>query len=593
MNERRLDVAQSFNDNTTLREKVWNLINLTQANQLFVHSSQLDVQYKVMDGKKESVTTRPVPEILTVCVLNALVPNSSMLLVGGHGGAKTTLVKLLGRMFTGKPLDEIEEGILRGHPQLTEEKILATLDLPKLMKGEEVVKWRSFVQDFWKIIDEVNRMTPYAQNILLSLLAEQRVKFYDASYPVSQFCLFATMNPQDAGTFDLPVPFLDRFGISLPFSMPTTNDLSLILKSKDTKLFGYDEFMQVPAILSIEEMMRIWRLVDAQKISEEAEDFIHAIIREFSVCDRINKGVSNEKEIGPDLCADCHLNTTKVVCNKVTTILSVRAAKDMQRYVKALAWLMGVPADIYLVMTIAPYVVQHRVKYVSTEVSQGPYFGDKMRFTRALIGIVRDRFLLRKEAMDIMKAIEKGEASDDALDVLAAYAKNDLVVKTDFVPVAKVYLDERYRGYSKRIEDAYEAKDIDALLEMKRDLYNDTEMLNKGELLTKIGIYLDILTQRTYKFSFGKWRDQIWAELAAEFHFLEPELRKSLITPLQKQMRTKDSTIGLSVTGREDESDVFLDISGGNDALLIKEILVRAGVYLEEDLVPRKRGKGD
>ncbi|NMC04476.1 MAG: MoxR family ATPase, partial [Candidatus Lokiarchaeota archaeon] len=436
---------QPFNDNVDLRDRVWNIINLTQANQLFVHSSQLDVRFKEKDGRKESIVTRPVPEILTVCVLNALVPNSSMLLIGGHGGAKTTLVKLLGRMFTGKPLDEIEEGILRGHPQLTEEKILATLDLPKLMKGEEIVKWRSFVKDFWKIIDEVNRMTPYAQNILLSLLAEQRVKFYDASYPVSQFCLFATMNPQDAGTFDLPVPFLDRFGISLPFSMPTTNDLSLILKSKDTKLFGYDEFMQVPAILSVEEMMRIWRLVDAQKISEEAEDFIHAIIREFSVCDRINKGVSNEKEVGPDLCADCHLNTPKVVCNKVTTILSVRAAKDLQRYTKALAWLMGVPADIHLVMTIAPYVLHHRAKYVGTEISQGPYFGDKMRFTRALLEIVRDRFLLRKDAMDIMKDIKKGSASKDALETLEAYATNDLVVKIDYVPVAKVYLDDRYR----------------------------------------------------------------------------------------------------------------------------------------------------
>nr|MDO8118135.1 hypothetical protein [Candidatus Sigynarchaeota archaeon] len=126
---------------TDLRGLVWSIINLTQANQLFVHSSQLDVQYGSQDGKKK-IITRSVPEILTICVLNVLVPNSSMLLVGGHGGAKTTLAKLLGRMFTGTPLQEIEEGILRGHPQLTEEKILATLDLPTLMKGEEKVKWR-------------------------------------------------------------------------------------------------------------------------------------------------------------------------------------------------------------------------------------------------------------------------------------------------------------------------------------------------------------------------------------------------------------------------------------------------------------------
>jgi len=586
-----MDVAQAFNEKAELREKVWNIINLTQANQLFVHSSQLEVQYKETGRKKEVIASRPVPEILTICVLNALVPNSSCLMMGGHGGAKTTLVKLLGRMFTGKPLDDIEEGILRGHPQLTEEKILATLDLPKLMKGEEVVKWRRFVQDFWKIIDEVNRMTPYAQNILLSLLAEQRVKFYDASCSISQFCLFATMNPQDAGTFDLPVPFLDRFGISLPFSMPTTNDLSLILKSKDTKLYGYDEFMQVPAILTVEEMMRIWRFVDAQKITEEAEDFIHAIIREFSVCDRINKGISSEKEVGPDLCADCHLNTTKVVCNKVATILSVRAAKDLQRYVKALAWLMEVPADIYLVLTVAPYVIQHRVKYVSTEIAQGPYFGDKMKFTRMLLNIVKDRFMLRKEAMDIMNAIKRGNVAKDAIDTLEEYAKNDLVVRIDFLPVARMYLDERYRDYLKRIEEAYGTKNIDSLLDMKRNLYNDTEMLNKGELLTKIGIHLEELTKDSYTFPFLKWKNEIWAEIAVEFHFLEPVLRESLKMPIQKQMRTKDSTIGLSVFGLMDDSEVCLDISGGNDALKIRDILVRAGIYHDNDLIPKKKGK--
>lgn len=512
-----------------------------------------------------------------------------MLLIGGHGGAKTTLVKLLGRMFTGKPLNEIEEAILRGHPQLTEEKILATLDLPKLMQGQEIVKWRTFVLDFWKIIDEVNRMTPYAQNILLSLLAEQRVKFYDSTYPVPQFCLFATMNPQDAGTFDLPIPFLDRFGISLPFSMPTTNDLSLILKSKDTRLFGYDEFMQVPVVLSIDEMMRIWRLVDAQRIDEEAEDFIHAIIREFSVCDRINKGVSNDKEVGPDLCADCHFNTSRAICNKVTTILSVRAAKDLQRYAKALAWIIGVPVDINIVMTIAPYVIQHRVKYVSTEITQTPYFGEKMRFTHALLDIVKARFFLRTEAIEIMKAIKKGGASPDAMDLLAGYSKNDLIVKMDFIPVASMFLDERYTSYLKQIEKAYDEKNVDALLNMKQELYNDAEMLNKGELLTKIGVYLDILTQMSYKFPFSKWRDQIWAEIATEFRYLDATLRESLTDRMQKQLRTKDSTITISVTGTADESDVFLDISGGNDAMTIREILVRAGVYNEADLKPRKK----
>ena len=156
-----------------LRKKVWKVINLIQANQLFVHSKNLEIKFS--DKNNEKIQTKILPEILSSCVLNALVPNSAMLLVGGHGGGKTTICKLLGRMFTGSSLQEIENAIIRGHPQLTEEKLVATLKLGKLMHdGEEEVVWRQFVTNFWKIIDEVNRLTPYAQDILLSLLALKR-----------------------------------------------------------------------------------------------------------------------------------------------------------------------------------------------------------------------------------------------------------------------------------------------------------------------------------------------------------------------------------------------------------------------------------
>lgn len=71
-----------------------------------------------------------------------------------------------------------------------------------MSKGEEEVVWRKFVTSFWKIIDEVNRLTPYAQDILLSLLAEGQVKYYDSVIDVNKYSLFATINPQDVGTFE-------------------------------------------------------------------------------------------------------------------------------------------------------------------------------------------------------------------------------------------------------------------------------------------------------------------------------------------------------------------------------------------------------
>ena len=100
-------------EETNLRKKVWKIINITQANQLFVHSKNLEIKYFNEDTQK--VNTKSLPEILSICVLNALVPNSAMILVGGHGGGKTSLTKLLGRMFTGNSLSDIESSIIRGH----------------------------------------------------------------------------------------------------------------------------------------------------------------------------------------------------------------------------------------------------------------------------------------------------------------------------------------------------------------------------------------------------------------------------------------------------------------------------------------------
>ena len=45
-----------------------------------------------------------------------------MMLYGGHGGGKTTLSKYLGQLFCHLTKEKIEDCILRGHPQLTEEK---------------------------------------------------------------------------------------------------------------------------------------------------------------------------------------------------------------------------------------------------------------------------------------------------------------------------------------------------------------------------------------------------------------------------------------------------------------------------------------
>ncbi len=394
-------------DTSSSRDKIWYIMNTIQANQLFVHSKNLKVQYAAgkhisFDGtkkQKNKVLTKNLPEILTTCILNSLVPNSAMLLVGGHGGGKTSIVKYLGRMMTGISLSEAEECILRAHPQLTEEKIIATLNIAKLMNnGEEEVIWRKFSTSFWKIIDEVNRCSPYTQNILLSLLAEGKIKYYDSVNEVSKYSLYATLNPNDVGTFEMSPPFLDRFGISVPISMPKTQDLSVILESRDDKLGSYDELTEVPAVLTEEQLLNIWFEVSNVPCSEEAEDFIHAIIREYTLCERIEKGNSDYLKPSTGLCSGCHFHIPdKIPCNNSDSILSVRAAKDLLRYSRALAWLLGLKeVTINNVITVAPYILSHRVDYLERRLNKATYWGSKYEFTKNIINMILKRYNTRR-----------------------------------------------------------------------------------------------------------------------------------------------------------------------------------------------------
>ncbi|SVD58075.1 uncharacterized protein METZ01_LOCUS410929, partial [marine metagenome] len=164
---------------TSKQNKIIDMLDEVRNHNLYVHND-------LLEGANFSISAfenRKVYLVETLATLNAIVTNGTMLLYGGHGGGKTTLIKKLGEIFLSKPEPDIEKAILRGHPQLTEEKILGSLNFKQILSpdlipddGDIEVQWNHFVKSRWKIVDEVNRLKPYAQNILLSLLAEGVVK---------------------------------------------------------------------------------------------------------------------------------------------------------------------------------------------------------------------------------------------------------------------------------------------------------------------------------------------------------------------------------------------------------------------------------
>jgi MoxR-like ATPase len=554
-----------------LRTKVIEVMTTVESRGLFVHSTDLLVKYDGGTTSKRAKTMR-LPLIIGSCILNALVPRSAMLLVGGHGGGKTTLVKLLGRMMTGSSLDDIQEGILRGHPQLTEEKMIATLRPGPLMKeGIEVVVWRKFVTGFWKIIDEINRLTPHAQNILLSMLAEGELKYYDEVKRCDEFCLFATMNPTDSGTFDMAPPFLDRFGIAVPITMPSIDDLELILASRDEKLFGYDELWQVPALLSEEELLTIWNLADKILVSKNASEFMRALVREFGACIRVDKSQSGGLNPSTGLCDNCHFDTAKSICNKIITPISVRAAKDLNRYCKATAWLIGAPeVSLEIVKSIAPLVFWHRAEYTRDELERSPFYGNKFDYTTQLVELASTRYAQREPAIKLMEAFRSGIASKASLDELKEIAKSDLIVSIDYLDFAKSLQKADYTKLVKSIEQAISKSNVKALSEIRDTLLQDPEFPNRNVLLKRVSETLHRLTLKQFELTFEQWQD-VWTTVSMKFPKLTPLLKETLEPPKRKIVRSEDFTLVVYTTGSTPTSPVFLEISGSNSALELKD----------------------
>jgi MoxR-like ATPase len=557
-----------------LRDLVTSVITTVESRGLFVHSTDLEIKYVESGGKKDNVKTTRIPLIVGACVLNALVPRSAMLLIGGHGGGKTTLAKILGRMMTGKSLEEIDTCILRGHPQLTEEKMVATLKPGPLIKdGVEIVVWRSFITGFWKIIDEVNRLTPHSQNILLSLLAEGEVKYYDETKRCDEYCLFATLNPADAGTFDIGAPFLDRFGMAVPITMPTVSDLELILASRDERLFGFDELWQVPAILTEESLLTIWNLADKIPVSLEASEYMRSLVREFGACIRVDKSQSSGLTVETGLCDGCHFNTAKSVCNKVIIPLSVRAAKDLNRYSKAVAWLVGAhEVSIEIVKSLAPLIFWHRTRFVHDELDRSPYYGDVYAFTQHLVELASARYAQRAAAVDIIDRLKHGNESKDSIEQLKEMAKSDLLVQLDYTGLAKELKKSKYVTTVQNIERGIKGRDVDQLTIIHDDLLHNTDFPNRSMLLKQVSEALHRLTLTQFELSFEQWQE-IWTIIGVRYPKLTPVLKETLSPPKRKVLRVDGLTLVVYVTGDSPESAVFLEISGGSEAMKLKDEL--------------------
>lgn len=560
---------------------------------LYVHSDEI----KGICFKTEELNTRKVYMVETLAIINALVDRGTMLLFGGHGGGKTTLAKFLGQMLYGLSKDQIEDCILRGHPQLTEEKILGSLDIAQLTSAKPLnaadkvdVIWNAFIDSPWKIIDEINRLSPYAQNILLSLLAESSVKYHNESKRLDTFSLYATMNPQDVGSYDMSLPFLDRFALAIPITMPDYDSLSTIGKrDKEAKGNIVSDYLQGFDLRKIQDNVK------EIGYSEEAELFINVIISSYRLCDRISKESNEGLSVEKDLCAGCHFDAENKVCSKIIHPLSVRVKEDLFRYGKGLAWYLGDDqVSVEHIKAIAPFMIWHRSslskkfqRKLKEDIfsTNGFSMNIALDATTKIIALIADEFQGMLPILKNFDKVKRGKLTEmqfmEYISELREGNNNFLITKREIIPIVNQEYAPVYSeiiALSTRIDMASSLSD---LTQIKDELSSRYDIPNRhflAELIDKKRrkVGLNSLKLKQFKVPFESFEEnlrignqRLYKIINSHFNGnFKPELRrKELIADLadhefqlemEKMYQTSDSCI-LTFSYRGPEHDPIYD----------------------------------
>lgn len=438
-----------------LREAVRQVYTEIPAQGVYYNSrGAMKFTYKSSDGKVHLSYLDPMTSAV---IINALVPKSGVIFRGGHGGGKTTLVEKVTHMLTGIPEKDITSAMIRGNDDQNVNTLLATLRLGKLMaSGDEEVVWRNFVRCPVKIIDEVNRFPPPAQNALFEILNKGRVEFIDQVYEIDDFMAFATENPNDAGTYPLSRPFVDRFSFCVPApQIPSASDQYLLAERPDDKL----KALSVKPVMTLKDLTEAKQLISTEvRMSSDALIYTIYLTQALSTCERGDNydKSHNELPVG-QRCKGCGFDTDVAVCKMTQDGVSGRAFLDFQRWGKAYAWFLDAFPDqqkpevqIEIIQAIAPYLLYHRLQPNEMVIAKAPYHGMRMEFLEKVVESATQGYNTVKDALKEVPKVLRGEIKPS--DAQVKQIDKDLVVKHHFQPLVEDADKTEFRRLYEEIE---------------------------------------------------------------------------------------------------------------------------------------------
>lgn len=402
-----------------------------------------------LDSENEGMHKDAYASPLLFVTLTGLLNHGTMILTGGPGLGKTTSAELAGPMLTGTSLEDVLASEILGHPQLTEEKMVASYDLGKLVhSGERFVLPSKFLECPVKILDEVNRIPPDTLSILMKL-ADTGKAIYGGKLLVSpKGPLYATANYADEGNFTLTPPFLDRFDVAVMVTSPAPWDLRTIRNRGDEKLNGGVEGLtKFPKELKLD-LDKIRREINSlpetteSDISEieEFSDFMYASLRFSEAASqnlvRATKGnawAANQNNAAPG-----HFTSNPHTYS--VNELTIRTMKAMPRYAKAFAWFNGdEKVTLDHLKKVMPYLLWHKIQPSDAAVAENPFYAnDRIAFAESLINKVETDFtdyrnhdpdVRKKSYSPALHAIKEGKLGSKELnnEDLRSITKNAII----------------------------------------------------------------------------------------------------------------------------------------------------------------------
>lgn len=380
--------------------------------------------------------------------------NGNQLLFGEYGFGKTTSAENITGLLDGLPRETVVSSEIQGHPEQTEEKTIARPDLGKLNNGDEEVLWSYFVLSPSKIIDEINRLPPSKQNIIVDGIETGNWKYLSSFIQNGEFPLYSTCNYADSGNNELIEPILDRFDIATESKRPglegfvtikdTPKDVKNILADKDisnrifeiynSKELSFEEKTErVNAVkseykrrieektgidlLSDEEINKSREEIDSMEFSEKAEMFYSFTMSELISCQ--SKGMKRANETCEN---GCHF--LDYACGKTENGVSVRTALATANYARSLAWLNGKEeVTIEEVECVLPYTMWHKVEFKDGYMSK---FKDEERTdplqlytAKQLVGEIKERFNEQENMLTNYICMRRDGKDKEASDYVA------------------------------------------------------------------------------------------------------------------------------------------------------------------------------